>query len=654
MAKDKTKSMSVDQIVGSNAYDGLEKQVTAEYNRASKHQKPKKDEQELRLKLYNNQKRDPEAVGDTTMFTIHQTVLASLYDDRLMVDFVGREEGDDEVAQNLNAMAEFDFDDMEMNIINYNWIWDTLFFGRGLLGLEEYERDPDKGIYLPLPEVIDPIPFLRDTRAVSVNGNRKGKGAAKYLGSEILMTEQDIEELPDLLKDELRMTEISHESGTKSLYQDGVEARNTAQIRQTQRLEGEAELGVNAGYVITRWYTHFKINDEVKKVKVWLANERSKIIAVKVLDNQDKWPIIDRPMYPTSHDWDGTSVPDLTEDKQRARAVAQNLGLQAMTADLYPNYIYDSNKITNRNDLKVGFNKFIPVDSKGENLNTAIMPLIKSRPNMQLLDFIYNSIDISAQKATATPELQQGQIGEQQRTLGEINIVASKVDTRYSLSAKVFGWSEKAFWQQWYQMYKDNFAENIDKKILRIEGAFGAKWRPLSKKDIIARIDPDIKIESKIVNRALQLEERQSLGEYFSLALQEPTSNRRWGLKKLAKLNGLEKDEIDRLFPPTIDEMIAGDENELLNENKITDVLPDDDHNIHLEIHSKAKDTRAAYVHIETHKQALTMKVTMPELFTPDQGVADFQPPGTQNLLPQPELTQSQPISPNQTSGQVA
>ena len=51
------------------------------------------------------------------------------------------------------------------------------------------------------------------------------------------------------------------------------------------------------------------------------------------------------------------------------------------------------------------------------------------------------------------------------------------------------------------------------------------------------------------------------------MALQEPTANRRWGLKKLGKLNGLKKDEIERLFPPTIDEQVAEDENEMLNEN---------------------------------------------------------------------------------------
>src|SRR3990167_9112425 len=91
---------------GRSAFESLEKQCRTEYDISWKHQKPKKDEAEVRLRLYNNQRRDKDAVGDTTMFTIHQTVLASLYVDRLDATFGGREQGDEEVGDNLTAMAK--------------------------------------------------------------------------------------------------------------------------------------------------------------------------------------------------------------------------------------------------------------------------------------------------------------------------------------------------------------------------------------------------------------------------------------------------------------------------------------------------------------------------------------------------------------------
>lgn len=636
-------------------YTGLVSQVKKEYKVAYDFMKPKIDKWRMRLKLYNNQKRDDEAVGDTTLFTIFQTVLASLYDDRLAVEFGGREDGDEETADNLTAMAKADYDDMEKDQLDFEWDWDTLFFGRGLMLMEEFDREPDKNVFVPVPEVLDPLTFLRDPRATSVNGNKKGKGAMRFGGSEIKMTIEDIKNHPNFFKD-IDFSKLKYGESTQSLVADASQSRDEAQGRQNPNKDTESDLGANAEYDVTQWFTHWKKSDgSVVKVKMWLGNERNTLLGIKELE-RDYWPIIDRPLYPTAHDWDGTSIPDLIEDKQRARAIAQNLGLKAMKADIYPMYIYNTNKITNRADLNFDFDKFIGVDTKpGESTADAVVPMRKSAPNMGMIDFIYQSLDASAQKATATPELQQGAISSQQRTLGELNLVASNVDTRYSLSAKVFGWSEKRFWYHWYNMYKDNFAENIDEKVLRTVGAFGAKWRTLSKDDIVANIDPDIMIESQVVSRAKELEEMQKLNGFFAIAFSDPTVNRRWGMKKLARLNGLEKDEIDRLFPPTIDERIAEDQNELLNQNKIVPVLPEDDHNIHLEIHAKAKETEASKAHIETHKKALSIKKVKPELFPaeqqPQMGMGDgTQPNGQPGVI---EQTPIQPVTPSQTSNQA-
>ena len=102
---DKTEDMVV--VSPSGEYEALSRQCIAEYDLAWKNQKPKKDEWEIRLKLYNNQKRDKTAVGDTTLFTVTQTILASLYNDRLSVTFEGREDGDEEIAEkSKNAKAK--------------------------------------------------------------------------------------------------------------------------------------------------------------------------------------------------------------------------------------------------------------------------------------------------------------------------------------------------------------------------------------------------------------------------------------------------------------------------------------------------------------------------------------------------------------------
>lgn len=654
MADDKT--MPEADPEAETDYSDLAKQVKVEYKLAYDYTKAKRDEQLVRLKLYNNQRRDKDAAGDTSLFTIFQTVLASLYIDQLTTEWVGREEGDEEIAENLNGLSRYDYDQMGKDELDYEWDWDTLFFGRGLCMMSEYIREPEKNIFIPAPEVWDPMTFLRDPRATSVNGNKLlGRNGARFFGREIRMSKIDMEGNPNFNKD-IDWTKLKYGYTTSSLVDAAVQARADAQnLTDQSKLTKESLLNDNAEYNLVDWFTHWKGN----KVRVWLANDCKLVVGYKVIPDGN-WPLVDRALYPTAHDWDGTSIPDLLEDKQRLRAVAQNLGIKAMTADLYPMYIYDQNKIKNKHDLDFGFNKFIPSDGDAGN---AVLPLRKAMPNLNLLDFIYQSLDVSAQKATATNDIQQGAIASSQRTLGELNLVAQKTETRYGLSAKIFGWSEKHFWEQWYRLYKENFADKIDEKIIRVNGAFGAKWRPLQKNDIVTkRLDPDVEVTSKAISRARQLEEREALGSLFAVLMQDPTANIRYGEKRLAKVYGLEKDEIDRLLPPTIDEMIAEDENDTLNKNKFAQVRSEDNHNVHLEIHSKAAETDSKMAHINTHKRALMLIKTDPELFPVQQQemLGNPQAPGS---APSPGGNPQQPgrpnfgakpIQPSQTSGQPA
>jgi len=628
-------------------YKGLLAQVQAEYEMAWRSQHTKVAESLARLKLYNNQKRDKSAVGDTTLFTTFQTVLAYLYDDRLTSDWMDREEGDEEVAENLNALAEFDYMEMGKDVSDFEWDWDTCFFGRGLLDFSEFIREPDTNIFIPVPKPIDPMTFLRDPRAVSINGHvLTHEGACRFFGREVRMTEDTMRKNPNIFKD-LNYGDVKYGEGQKSLLKDAQEQRNIAQGLGDTKNDGEEALGANAEYTILEWHTHWRMGDHTQKIKVWLANDRGKLAGFQVL-KEKFWKVIDRPLYPTSHDWFGTSIPDLTEDKQRARAVAQNLGMNAMKADLYPRYLYDTNKGISKNDLTFDFNKHIGVDGP---TTGALEPVRNSLPNLPLLNFIYTSLDLSAQRATATPEIQQGIQSTKDRPLGETNLLATKVDTRQSLSAKVFGWSERTFWRTWYSSYKENFADKIDKKIIRLVGAFGPKHREFYKKDIITkRLDPDVFIESQNVSRAKQLEERQSLSQYVGIVLSEPTANRRYAIKKLGKTYGFKKDEMDRFLPPTIDELMAEDENELLNENKFVRVFPEDDDLVHLEIHSKINATQSSTVHVETHKRALLEKKKNPELAPQGQVVNPNAPPGTPASAGDSEV---KPISPSQTSGGV-
>lgn len=604
-------------------------QVNEEYDLSFRFNEEKRALNLARLRLYNNQRRDSSTVGDPLMFTVFNTIHAALYDDRLMATWEGRGgEGDEETEENLNALSEFDYDIMGKSELDYYWNWDAEFFGRGLLQMIDFNRS--RGNMSPSPEVLDAATFIRDPNAKSVNGDSRGRGGMRFGGYEVGATYYELKGLPGYFN----QTALKKDKEVQSLLKESREARSQAQ--GTNRFDpNEENLGKynNYEFNLLNWFTTIK----GEKYLVTLGNARSVIVRLMPLKYNGVWPVIDRALYPMAHDWDGVSIPDITEDKQRARAILINLGLKSAKVDVMPQYLFDKTRIKNKNDLNFRSNKFIGVDGRVDN---AIQPVQKSTVH-QYVNLIMDMLDTAAQRATATPEIQQGVPSDTQRTLGELNLVSSKVDTRYSMSAKIYGWSEKAFWRQWYRQYKMHFKTKIDEKIVRIQGPNAPLWRPLTRENIIALVDPDVKIESRVISEAKRLRDQQSFQAFAGLVLQNPENNRRYIERKLAKLQGVSKEELDMMFPPTVDELHAEDENILINAMKLPKISVNDDHRTHLEIHAKANQNPAGMAHIRAHKKLMLVRRDRQDLFPPQQPNPPQMQPGQPGQQPprQPQPT---------------
>ncbi|MFA5659346.1 MAG: hypothetical protein WC900_08685 [Oscillospiraceae bacterium] len=597
-------------------YSSLIKQIDTEYQLAWWYIKPKMDEWAVRLKLYNNQKRDKEAIGDPLLFSIHQTLLASLYDDELMTVFEPNEKGDIEVAENLNRLYRYDYGLMQKDILDYEWDWDASFFGRGLCMFMEFDRK----MKCPIPQIIDPMTFLRDPRAKSVAGDIKGRNSMRFGGFEKRMTKNEMKQAGVYFNtNNIGKSDNDIRSLIDNNRQLRADAQGLSNHQNLQDLSGE-----NAEYRIMTWFTYWR----GKPVMVEIADNRKRIVRYLELPKYT-FPIIDRSMYPIAHDWDGVSVPDIIEDKQRARAVAMNLSLKSIKFNLHPRYVYDTNKIKNKADLNAVSNRHVGVDGSVDN---AIAP-VPSTPIKQEVSWIMELLDTAAQKATATPDQQQGASGQTKRLATEINMIANKVDVRYSLSAKIFGWSEKRFANQWYFLYKDNFAKDIDEKVMRISGALGARWRALTRENIIAKIDPDITVESKVVSDYKRSQKVQAYTNFFGLAMTQPYTNKILAMRAMGRILGIDSDEIDVIIPPTIDELHAEEENKIMEEGKKVFVSITDDHNIHMEIHNRASDTAAKTGHIEAHKQALIKLKVNPELAPQNQQMIGSENKGQEDMM---------------------
>ena len=583
-------------------------QIDAEYNLCYGSQESKIKESLKRLRLFNNQSRKKDKVGDPLLFTVFQTVFSALYEDRLNVTFEGNEEGDEATAENLTELAKHDYRVMQKDKVDHDWDWDACFFGRGLLLLNEFDRT--EGVMSPVPEVIDPMTFLRDPNATSVNGDMRGRGSMRFGGREIGLTRAQMEDLEGGEGGFFNLDKLKKNKEINSLNAEARQLRKEAQGTQDLTTSEDA-LDNNYEYTLLEWFTHI----DGKKVIITSTNGRKTIVRRQELKD-DRWCIIDRPLFPMAHDWDGVSIPDLIEDKQRARAKMINLGLDAAISDLHPMYLYNKKKIRNKRDLDFAFNKAVGVDG---DVNNAYMPMQKATTVSSQVQNIFGILDTAAQKAVAAPDVAQGVSPTQGRTLGETELVASGRSARMGLAAAIWGWSDKDFWRQWYFLYKEHFLDEIDEKVIRISSPLSTKWRTLDKANLVSRLDPDITIESTKVSESKRAREFQEFSTFAQVAMQDPETNRRYLNRRLGKLAKLKTSELLLVFPPTPDEIIAEDENENLADNKFVEGNSFDDHIVHMEVHQKAGTTPAVLAHIQFHKQMIKNQKEFPEAFPQEQ-----------------------------------
>lgn len=585
-------------------FEELIKQIDREYTMAYDHMKPKWDKWEVRLSLYNNQRRNEEAVGDPLIFTIHQSVLASLYVDQLSSEFAAREPGDEDTASNLNPLAEFDYDEMDKDIIDYMWDWDASFFGVGYCLLMEFSKE----FTVPLPQVIDPMVAMPDPFAKSIQGiGRRNMGAAQFFGWEDSATIRQLRDAGVYFNLKNLKQDVSSESN-RSPFDRNHEARNEAHGLGSIQNKSYNLLGDNRRHRVLNWFTWYR----GRLCFVTLAEDRTKVIRFEQLPKTVKYiPVIDRTLFPLSHELHGVSIPDLVEDKQRARSVLQNLVLKSAKLSVLPRYLYNTNKIKNKRDLDSEFNKHVGVDGP---VDGSIVPVQNAVIGNEV-SYIMNILDSASQRATATPSMNQGVTGEGGRTLGELQLVSQGADTRYSLGARIFGWSERRFWGQWYALYKEYFSDIVDEKIIRINGAAGYMFRTLTRDQIVTAVDPDIKVSSKVVADAERRQELMTFRTFVADIAKDPNTNMRFALKELGRLSAIRRDRVDMLLPPTASELQAEEENIALSKGQKVKVLETDDDMAHIIMHERAAETPAKKAHINAHKRALMLKRAKPEMF---------------------------------------
>ena len=505
-----------------------------------------------------------------------------------------------------NALAKSDYLEMDKAKLDYDWIWDCLFFGRGYMETLRFNKKRK----LMEPAVINPLMFGYDPYFDNVQDWRyywkwitKTKWELeKLIKAKVITGIKDVKEIPTGIDTYLWDYKIKRDQAKKGI----------AQATDTQ---------IGDVFQILEFYGYDKNGD---KTVVWIDRDFTKILFKQKLDLKDgdeivapdgqtietgsKWPIVIKEAYREPHSSITFSVADLLEDKHRAKSVLINLAFIAAKDRANPIYGYNPDKVR---DVTQFFNRqinqHIPMDDE-----TAAWPLNTEDPMSQgLINFI-TMLQQEANAPIGTGMALQPEQGGQE-TATEIAIEQQLNDIAQSLLSKVIQFGEQEFWSHWFHRYK-KYGKELGSKMANIVGVKDIKTEEINLKDFQSDYPPGVLVYSAKEAEFKELVLRRDLITLYPQLVPTlgPDGMRNFNKHVFFPKFLQDPSLVDIMFPDTIDEMKAQQENEQLSKNKYPEVLETDDHLAHIYTHySVMPKTVSMWFHIAEHESMLQKQKAM-------------------------------------------
>ncbi len=566
---------------------------------------PRKRRQVSQIVLLNNLQRGDENIASTLLLTLFNRIMSNLYDDKMQVKFVPGEEMDQKKVASLNILAQNDYREMDMAKLDYDWTWDTLFFGRGYMETLRF----DTARKIMQPHVINPLafgydPFFDDPQQWRYYWKWITKSSGeinKLIQAGVITSIKEAKEIPSGIDAFLWNYKVIRERAKFVTPQ----ANDTYQGDIHQILE------------------FFGYDSDGDKAVYWVDRDFSKILYYSKLDLQDgddvigpgnevvktnsKWPIVVKEAFREPHASVVFSVADLLEDKHRARSVLLNLAFLAAKDKANPLYVYDPDKVKDVTQL---FSRQIYQHIPVTNTVDAIAPLNKDSAMDPSLQAFMNMLNQEAADPVGTggADTTQKQGGKQTAT--EAAIQQQLNDLAQSLQSKVMQFGAAEFWSHWYQRYV-RYTNDGDEKIATIVGVKGITFEKIALGEIKTKYPPGVLVFSAKEAEYKELVERRDLMQMLPDFQATFTPDGMRNFHKyvlLPKFQSLDPQTIDILLPDSIDEIKAAQENERLGEDDFMPAAATDNHEQHLAVHSMSKNSWAKWVHISMHEELLSMQ----------------------------------------------
>lgn len=577
--------------------------IYSKYDESFQFLQNRKTRQVSQLVLLNNLQRGDENIASTLLLTLFNRIMSNLYDDKMQVKFIPGEELDQSKVNSLNILAQNDYREMDKARLDYDWTWDTLFFGRGYM--ETLQFDPKRKIMVP--HVINPLVFGYDPFFDNPQDWR-------YYWKWITKSKWEIKKLIDAKK----ITGISRPEDIASgidpyLWEYKIKREEaklaTPQANDTYR--GDV-------YQILEFFGYDDMGD---KCVYWVDKSFSKILFKEKLDLKDgtpimapdgtevsvnsNWPIVVKEAFREPHASVVFSVADLLEDKHRARSVLLNLAFIAAKDKANPLYLYDPDKVKDTTQLfSRQINQHIPVTD----VASSIAPLNTQDPMPASLAAFMQVLSQEANDPVGTGmALAPAKKGKSSAT--EIAIQQQLNDLAQSLQSKVMQFGEKEFWSHWYQRYL-RYTKAGDEKIATIVGVKGMTFEKIDLGDIHTKYPPGVLVFSAKEAEYKELVERRDMTGMLPQLSEILGPDGMKSFMKFVFMPKLLQDPqiIEVLLPKSLDEIKAEEENNQLIENSLPQVADTDNHQEHLAVHTMSKNTWAKWIHMAWHEELLGLQ----------------------------------------------
>lgn len=566
--------------------------IAAKYEDSFQFLQARKKRQANQLKLLVNLQKGDQTIASTLLLTLHNRVMSSLYDDKLQIKFLPSQGITQEQINAYNMLAQSDYIEMGKAKIDYDWIWDTTFFGRGYVETNKF----DKKRKIMVPQVINPLVFGYDPIMPDVQDWR-------YYWKWITKTKYQLDKL-------IKAGVIDGITDTKEIA-SGVDPY----LWEYKVIVDQARAGIAPSpepytqdvFQILEFYGN---DDDGNRCVYWTDKNFAKILMKEELkfdddgDGGSKWPIVVKESFRQPHSSIPFSIADLLDDKHRAKSVLLNLAYIAAKDQANPLYLYDTNKVTDVTQfLARQVNQHIPVNS----MDGAVAPLQKATSmSPDLLNFI-NMMTQEANEPIGTGTTSQPDKGKGDNTATETAINQQLDDMAQSLLSKVLQFGEQEFWSHWFHRYAKN-ANSLGSKMANIVGVKGIDSKEVDLGVFNTDYPPGVMVYSAKEAEYKELVLRRDLMQLYPQLMQtlDPDSLRNFNKYVFFPKFLNDPSLIDVMLPETIDELKAKDENEQLAKEHLAQALPTDNHTTHLYIHrALTPKTWASWFHIAEHEQLL-------------------------------------------------